>query len=358
MKSVLYIKGSSLEDVRVGKFLDFFAKNGDKVIFWGWNRGKNNINIDGVLKYDVFQGGGESNKILLLYYPIWMIILFFKSLFSCDIINYNVIAINFDCAFPVYLASKIRRFKYIYEIYDEFAISYRFPKWLKSILQKIDTKIMESAVTVVHVDKNRIRNINCHNIVIENTPYDYFGGKERDYDNITHTFAVTGLLNNIRGLDQIILFAKKHKNITFLAIGRVTDKKQIEEIKNISNIKLYDYMPQKEVFALLKNCCGIFSLYNPNLEINRLAASNKVYDAMMLGIPVITNPEVLNSNFIKKQKIGCVVNYTCDSSWEFLASEEYLSDIEKIGRNGRDLYLREYSFPTIVKERLCKILKS
>lgn len=66
----------------------------------------------------------------------------------------------------------------------------------------------------------------------------------------------------------------------------------------------YDRMPQAELFDKLIDCCGIFSLYDPKLEINRLAASNKVYDAMMLGIPVITNPEVTNSVLLKNMGLA------------------------------------------------------
>lgn len=46
-----------------------------RCLFWGWNRtAKNEPKCDNV-KY-LFTGGGFGGKLLLLYYPIWMIICF------------------------------------------------------------------------------------------------------------------------------------------------------------------------------------------------------------------------------------------------------------------------------------------
>ena len=113
---------------------------------------------------------------------------------------------------------------------------------------------------------------------------------------------------------------------------------------------------QNKLFEYLRHCCGIFSLYNPVLEINRLAASNKVYDAMMMGIPVITNPEVINSKKIKEYNVGIIVDYVFNSSWDILKSPNWLNDCKRIGKNGRKIYLEQYEFKKLVEERLLPIL--
>ena len=81
MKPILYIKGSSEKDVRLQKFIKFFQSRNIEVNFWGWNRMKSHDNKDRTIKY-LFSGGGAGNKILLLYYPLWMAILFLKVLFT------------------------------------------------------------------------------------------------------------------------------------------------------------------------------------------------------------------------------------------------------------------------------------
>lgn len=354
MKSILYIKGSPIDDVRLRKFISFL-EDYTTIYFWGWNRLNVKQDINENIKY-ILTGGGYSSFKLFFYYPLWVIKLFFKALFSREISKYSIICINFECGFPIYLVSKFRKLDFIYEIYDEFAISHNFPSFFRKIIVYLDSKIMNSAKYVIHVDKNRDRYKNNNTIIIENTPDDYFECNTRDYSEITHTFAVTGLLNTSRGINHILTFAKKNPNVQILAIGREPENEIFNDMKMLPNILFHKFMPQKDVFTLLQNCCGIFSLYNPNVEINKLAASNKVYDAMMLGIPVITNCDVINSKFIIDNNIGFVINYSYDESWDFLASKDYLSKVPDIGNNGRQLYLSQYQFSKLVITRLLNLL--
>ena len=306
MKPILYIKGSPIDDVRIRKFISFFQSRCIDVYFWGWNRTAKKGNESVKVKY-LLVGGGYGGKMLLLYYPIWMIILFCKLLCCRNLGKYTIIAINFECGFPLFLASKIKHIAYVYEVYDEFAISHRFPLWLKKLLVLIDHKIMKKAEFVIHVDNNRVTYNACKTIIIENSPYDYFCEKERHYDSVKHSFAIIGNISKTRGIDQIFLFAQKYPQISFLLAGTFYDVHYKKKMLSLSNVTYYERMPQEKLFKKISDYCGIFSLYDPTIEINRLAASNKVYDAMMLGIPVITNPEVTNSAFIKEKEIGVIV---------------------------------------------------
>ncbi|GAA4146801.1 hypothetical protein GCM10022216_32150 [Sphingobacterium kyonggiense] len=350
MRPILYVKGTTEKDVRLSKFLKFFNDKNIQNYFIGWNRNTDSKETSNI-KY-IFNGGGKNNKYVMFYYPFWMLIVFFHFLFKKNLRNYNLIAVNFDTAFPIYLVSKFRKFEFIYEIYDQFAISYNFPKFLKKLLLKLDERIMDRAKLIIHVDSNRVNSHKEKSIVIENTPNDFYKGSPRSYEKVRHKFAVTGLLNKIRGIDQILKFAQEYPHIEFLFVGEVLDEEMNNIIQSLNNIKKYNFMPQEDLFALMQDCCGIFSLYNPKIEINRLAASNKVYDAMMLGIPVITNSDVINSKFIKEKNIGLVINYIYDKSWQQLADSQFVSLAQSIGENGRAIYLEEFEFNNIVDKKL------
>lgn len=359
MKPILYIKGSTTSDVRLNKFIKYFNKINIPVFFIGWKRSKKEDFKEECnhSKY-IFKGGGLRNKLLVFYYPMWMLTVFIYFLLKKDLKKYNIISINFDTALPLYLVSKLRKFDFIYEIYDQFAISYKFPIWLKKILFNIDNKIMNKARLIIHVDSNRVKGYENKTIIIENTPEDYYKGENRSYENMKHKFAVVGVLNTKRGLDSILNFAKKNPHIEFIFAGRIIgiSTELVNLIFTLKNIQRFDFMPQNELFKLMEDCCGIFSLYNPNIEINLLAASNKVYDAMMLGIPVITNHEVINSKFIKEKEIGLIVNYECDMSWNKLASDDFVNYAIKIGKRGRHYFLNNFIFEDIVKSKLLPYL--
>lgn len=352
MKQILYIKGSTSRDVRLRKCLEYLVEANIPVSFVGWAREGKGSELNGVNHSYIFAGGGRNNKSVMLYYPFWILRVFFFFLFKRKLNSYNIIAINFDVAFPLYLASCIRNFDFMYEIYDEFAISYKFPNWIKRLLKSIDNKIMQSAKIIIQVDENRVVAHENKTIVIQNSPFDYYEGKGRSYEKVKHRFAATGLLNNSRGLEQILAFAERFANIEVLMVGEINDKKINAKAEAMPNVIRREFMAQSELFSLMENCCGIFSLYNPIIEINRLAASNKVYDAMMMGIPVITNKEVINSEFIRSNNTGYVVSYEFNESWGFLANSTFIEEAKKMGENSRELYLSKFVFSELLRKRL------
>ena len=354
---ILFVKGDTVKNVRLSKFLRFFRARCIPVCFWGWDRSNTNASSNDLdeIKY-LLSGGGFGGKKLALYYPLWMLKVLWHSLFSKSIKEYKVIAVNFDSALPIYLASRIRGFSYIYEIRDEFALSYNFRPSIKRIIRRIDHVLMRKAQFVIHVDANRVTYTKCNYIIIENSPEDYFKGDNRSYENLKLQFAVIGNMTETRGIDQIFKFAKDHSNVSILLVGNFHDEELKNSLCSLNNVEYHEFMPQQKLFSLMGQCCGIFSLFDPCLEINRLAASNKVYDAMMLGIPVITNKEVQNSDFIDKMGCGCIINYKYDDSWNRLAESSFLDEAKMMGSRGREVYLKRYQFDKLVEEHLLPLL--
>lgn len=358
MKSIVYIKGSDISDVRLQKFLKFFSDRKTDLSFWGWSRNRKNEQMEGVKTKYLLAGGGYGNKSkLFILYFIWVIAVFFKCL-KTNLKDKIIIAIDFDSALPVYWVSKFKKINYIYEVYDDFALRYRFPSFIKRIVHKKDAKIMNKAQCVIHVDENRVLYKDCKWIIIENTPKDYFEGNKRNYDEVHNVFAVTGHLSKERGLKSIYDFAKNNPEVSFLVVGKFINKDYEIAFSNLSNVQIHGFMLQEELFKKMVNCCAIFSLYDPTLDINKLAASNKVYDAMMFGIPVITNKEVINSSFIKNNNIGFVVDYDYNDTWTCLTEDIFMHKVQETGSNGRKLYLNKYQFSELVKQRLLPVLEN
>ena len=356
MKSIVYIKGSAISDVRLQKFLKFFSENKNELVFWGWSRDGKKPSMNGVDTHYLLTGGGygKKNK-LFFFYILWVLVTFFKCL-RTKLKDKVIIAIDFDSALPVYWASKFKKINYIYEVYDDFALRYNFPGFIKRYIHTKDTRIMKKSSCVIHVDENRVSYKDCKWIVIENTPVDFFDGQLRDYNEIDNKFAVIGYFSRQRGVQSILDFAQKNPQAKFLVVGRFIEQVDKDAYMALPNVECHDFMLQKELYKKMGSCCAIFSLYDPNVEINRLAASNKVYDAMMFGIPVITNKEVINSGFIKDQNIGFVIDYDYNESWDCLKSEDFMDKVKEMGANGRNLYLRQYQFTELVKQRLMPVL--
>lgn len=351
--NILYVSPTSPRAVRTSKFLQYFHTKGFKVSFLGWSRKAKlqdkDANIDNE-KY-ILRGGGSSTKILPFLYCCFVFKLFFTILFRKNLKEEIVFVVNFESGFAVWLASKFRKVRYVYDIWDELAISHNFSPFIKRLIRSIDKRIRRDSYFYIHVDSNRLSEIDSSNyVIIFNSPYDYFNGLEREVE-YKKEFAVTGYLNDGRGLNSIMLFAKDNPDYKFIVVGEFLNKNTEQEYLSIANIEYHHFLPQSQLFELIQNCRGIFSLYDTHIPIYRLAASNKLYDAMMLSIPVIVNKEVLAASFVNTKKIGYVVNYEYDETWRKLV-EALDEEISSLGSSGRKCYCEEFEFSSLLDREL------
>lgn len=353
---IIIIKGDSCTDhVRVKNFIKYFDDKKYDISFYCWLRNK-----DDEPKYTreqfILKGGGYSNNKLIFYYPMWILTLFLKLLFSAKIKKANIIfAIDFDSAFPVYILSFFKpNVRFIYDIHDDFSLRYNFPVLIKKGITKIDKKIKSRALKVIHVDENRIREDDDNYIVIYNSQSDFYENKTlENVKDINKTFAFTGLIGKTRGVISVYNFAKENPKCLIITAGKIIDEFGDKFIK-LPNVHFLGYITQENLFEQIKNCHGIFSLYDTSKEINVLAASNKLYDAMMLGVPVIVNKGLHVEEFVVKNGIGFAVNFDYDKSWEqILDFDSYY----QIRVNGRLLYEKNYSFNQNITLKLDTLFK-
>ncbi|RAP34022.1 hypothetical protein DID75_00145 [Candidatus Marinamargulisbacteria bacterium SCGC AG-410-N11] len=358
-KKILFIKASNI-DVRTQKFINSLKGNEYQLYFAGWKR-ENIIENSNIFSYFWLLKHAPSQKPFLVgYYLIWMIKLFFFLLRNHKKFDY-IYSINFECAFPTFLAYKITKKQYYYDIFDEFAISYKFPEKIKLLIKKIDKRVKNNATTVIHVDQNRLSKNEKNYIIIQNTPVDFYN-KNYTYKTPKKKIAITGWLVERRGVYSITKFIKNNPHIHFIFIGE--SPKQIQYhlqniIKQYTNITLHPYLPQNSVFELINDVSAIFALYDPSIEINRKAASNKLYDAMMLGIPLITNRGIKMADYVVDNNIGIVVDYSYNKSWDSII--ELLDDksnLKEKGLNGRDIYTKEFEFNNIAKRKFLPLFRN
>lgn len=327
----------------------------------GWPRTKAaNTDKPEVFDYSkaILVGGGEANSKLPFIYPIFIIKLFFNLLFSKRLKDKLIYCINFETGFATWLTSYFRRVNYIYDIWDELAMSHNFPRCVVKALNYFDHRIRKRAHTYIHVDKSRYSNVDKglnNSIILYNSPEDFYKNTiiTKDY---AKCFAVTGWLNETRGLHSIYNFAKSHQDYKFIVAGKFHDKNIEALYLSLPNVTLYDFMPQAELFKKIENCSGIFSLYDPRIPINKLAASNKLYDAMMLAIPVIVNKGLVAAEFVEENNIGYVVDYDYNQSWEPIVKSSD-ADIKQMGMKGREIYLSRYEFSSMVDKILLPKIK-
>lgn len=351
--NIIIVKSDSCTDhVRVKNFIKYFDENFFSLKIYCWLRNKSDESKFTREEF-IMKGGGYSNNKLLLYYPLWVTRLLLKIILAVENSRDNLIfAVDFESALPVYIYSFFKpKVRYIYDVHDDFAMRYNFPSFLKKWVSAVDKTIKSRAFKVIHVDENRIREGDDNYIIIYNSQLDFYENKVLiGLDKLTGVFAFTGLIGRTRGVCSVERFARKNKHIKIIAAGKIIDKYG-EQFVNLENVEYLGYVNQETLFEKIQDCQGIFSLYDTSKEINVLAASNKLYDSVMLGVPVIVNEGLSVEHFVKHNNIGHIVSFEYGDEWNKIMNID-LDGYNEVRRNGRLLYLRDYAFDVNVTQKL------
>jgi len=119
-----------------------------------------------------------------------------------------------------------------------------------------------------------------------------------------------GGLETDRGILIMIKAAIHLKGVRLFLVGDGTLKniatKSSERAQNIIYLGTLPHKDLLEKMAAAHATIAFYEATNPN---NLYAASNKVFEAMMLGVPIITNEECISSKIVTRHECGLVVPY-------------------------------------------------
>ncbi len=345
MRRILIIHNDDTrQHVRGRKFISYFSENGYDYHLYFWKRIKGDL-ISDKESTVLLVGGGYGTTKLFGYYLRWVSKVFFHFLFKKLSEESVLFVIDFDSALPIFLVSIFRRrIVYIYDIHDDFALRYNWGRPIKFFISKIDSLVKRTAFKVIHVDENRVRQGDSNYLIIRNTPPDFLAEARPTKKIDGKTFVASGLLSSGRGMNSIKRFAISNPQLNFIFAGKVPDNEDYSDLFSLPNCKYLGFIDQESLFNQIYGSCGIFSMYDPDLEINRRAASNKLFDALMLGIPVISNYGLMSEKFILENEVGVCVSFEYDETWEILTSEYFLQNVERIGQKGRIVFKSQFSY--------------
>lgn len=349
---ILMVKASNCRDVRLQKYKEVLAEE-NNLYFVGWNRFLNEDKyfLEKFDSIDYLLNGWSSSKIKILFGTfIWFLLLIIFILKNKN--KYEVVyCADFEAAFPVWIVKKFGvNIKYIYDIYDEVELRYNYGSFVKRTLKLIDKNIKKDSFINIYVDKIRLdrAEVGEKNYIIENSPLDFYSGNYKK-GKVNKTFVVSGYLTKMRGIESIYEFAKDKIDYKFIVVGRFNDNVLKNKILSLKNVEFYDFIPQHKLFELIKDSFAIFSLYDPTVEINLKAASNKLYDSLMLGIPVIVNKEIYAAKFVEDNFIGITVPYIYDKNIWDQGVNDLIGNLNRYSGSCRQLFEDKYDFEEKVK---------
>ena len=126
---------------------------------------------------------------------------------------------------------------------------------------------------------------------------------------------------------------------------------------NVTNIEFMGRVDYDTALRLEAGALAIIAFYDSSLGGNNLyAAPNKLFEALMLGKPLITSEGTLLADIVKSEDIGYVIPFGDEDllGKTLLHIVQNPIEIEQKGKRARYLYEIKYS-AEIAKERLLGI---
>jgi glycosyltransferase involved in cell wall biosynthesis len=350
----------AIGDPRVEKIIRCLSKK-YRIIALGWDREANHslFEYDGEIAVKHLRLKAPYGKIwLVFYYPLFWMWVFINLVIHRPKIVYSC---NLDTLIPSYAFKVLFPAKLVFDSFDKYAMAfipsnYHVIYMLMDILENV---LSSKADALITVSKERLATFGRYkpkySEVIMNCPEDRLGNIKRDFlsrPNVNDAFILVyaGIIRYNRGLLLLARVVREVKGVRLILAGRtMEDIKQLLQNPNIQYLGVLEY---DEALELQRLADAIPILYDPKIPINRIANPNKLFEAMMLGVPVITN---VCREIVSETDCGLVVEYNLKSVKEALQYLISHPDVrKKMGVNGRKAFEEKYNW-NLMEERLSRL---
>lgn len=262
--------------------------------FWVWSRDgalEPLPKVKVVLRFGSW-GGGAVNA---LGYLLWMATLTLRVLFRPKAGVY--FCSRLDAAVPCALAAVLAGCRYVFLDRDKLSKSYAWPKPVRWVIERLESFVGRRAMLHVVPGASRVTTGDADNVrIVRNTPHsDVIAQAWRLREAIPPRqgrlrVLVSGLISPERGAGMALDAheALAGQDIEFIAAGRLlgVDAQRLAEKLGSAYRGI---VSNEEALAMLLSSDVVLALYDPALEINRLAEPNKWFDCAALQVPFITN---------------------------------------------------------------------
>jgi glycosyltransferase involved in cell wall biosynthesis len=299
---------------------------------------------------------------MIFYFPIFWIWVLVNLIKSKPKVVY---AFDLDTILPCYLYKALFGKKLIFDVFDRYAMTLIPAKFktLHFVVNHIE-EFFSARVDVLISISNKVldtfRKKPTRSVIIMNCPKDRDIKKEESAEHHPLKVVYTGAIwRESRGLENITAVIKDLPDVEFVIAGwyREKDKEFLNRILEIPNIKFKGLVEPDEALALEASSDVMIALYAPELPWNSITLPNKLFEAMMCGVPLITN---IASEVVNEVGSGIIVKYN-DVEQIKEAILTLRDDVElrrRLGLNGRKAFLEKYSWSKMEEElfKICDIL--
>jgi glycosyltransferase involved in cell wall biosynthesis len=270
-------------------------------------------------------------------------------------------ACDFDTLLPALMAKWLWGKKIIYDIFDFYAdMLQATPDMFIKTIRWLDLKIIGWVDGVVLADASRIQQIEGSQPkrmeIIYNCPEDRSDMLNRRAETpAVLRITYVGALRHERGLQILLNVLQDHPDWHLELAGFGSDGDYYQNaVKGMPNVRWYGRVSYLEGLQLNADADVLLVTYDPAIPNNRYASANKLFEAMMLGKPVIVARGTNMDRLVEEHHCGWVVDFGDSSMLEKVMAEIQFNPSRRIeyGENARQAYESQYNWSTMAKRLL------
>jgi glycosyltransferase involved in cell wall biosynthesis len=220
--------------------------------------------------------------------------------------------IIYACDLDTYLPSFLYKiFQPAILIYDQFdPLSARVDNSLLChFLNTVENTLTKKADIRITANSQRIpSSLRESWIEIKNLfPIKLSANKLRDSQNTFQLF-YGGILNRDRALFECLTVIQKKSGWRIDIFGQGPERSELEKVSG-ANIGIHNQLPHTELMQRAQKADLYLAQYDPSSRNNRQTASNKLFEAAQLGVPLLTSKGTYLGDIVQKFNLGWAVTY-------------------------------------------------
>jgi glycosyltransferase involved in cell wall biosynthesis len=312
--SILILRSNPVNpDPRVEKTARALGFSGKRVQILCWDRAGDSQPEEKkehyfIKRIHIASGFGVGVRGLFPYlkWQIFLLIWLFEKRNQYEIIH----ACDFDTGFVALIAKIFLKKSLVYDIFDFYCDSFAVPELLKSTIRYLEILVINASDLLILVDENRRRQINGSKprniIIVYNSPEKQkFEAKE---ENFLFRIAYAGVFMEGRFIKEMISMVKE-KSEWILEIAGYGGLDISEDILDSKNIKFHGKVSYLKALEISRKADCLFAIYDPSNKNNQFSSANKLFEAMMFGVPILVARGTGMDKIVENFNLGKVVEY-------------------------------------------------
>jgi len=271
--------------------------------------------------------------------------------------EYEIIhACDFDTVLAALLCRALLGKIVVYDIFDFYADMLRAtPRWIRKIIKFIDLNAINSVDALILADDARYtqirdahprRSVVIYNALQEGQGVYESGPGERPVSSELR-LAYFGNLQVERGLIELLEVLRGHPEWQLDLGGFGGDEAFIHaQANSMINVTWHGRLPYGRVLELSSQADALIATYDPRIPNNRYASPNKLFEAMLLGKPILVAEGTNMDRIVNECGCGLVVPYGSRADLEraLFTLHEQPELRSRMGNNARRAYEKNYNW--------------